>query len=272
LTSSGGNGILKGAFLLDLHLSKPYFKEEKKNQMPRVAKSFYGFSRRGFTLIELLIVIAIILILIAIALPNFLEAQVRARVTNAKGALRAIDTAFNSHLLDWGCVPADFNDDQELMIRCRARVVINGPCSLFPDRQFGTDGGLTFENVARGTFYANNMHCPLTTPIAYLPGDTTIDIFSDGTVPIGYDSRAGNGKIIYGAFWSAGPDRIAGDWYRGCTNCRDYNGDGCVEALPYAPTNGTKSRGELWGVVGDWNHGFGGCESAKFEYGLQRTY
>ncbi|MBK7496274.1 MAG: prepilin-type N-terminal cleavage/methylation domain-containing protein [Candidatus Omnitrophica bacterium] len=34
---------------------------------------------RGFTLIELLIVIAIILILIGIALPNFLEAQVRAR-------------------------------------------------------------------------------------------------------------------------------------------------------------------------------------------------
>ena len=32
---------------------------------------------RGFTLIELLIVIAIILILISIALPNFLEAQVR---------------------------------------------------------------------------------------------------------------------------------------------------------------------------------------------------
>ncbi|MBW7937580.1 MAG: prepilin-type N-terminal cleavage/methylation domain-containing protein, partial [Candidatus Omnitrophica bacterium] len=36
--------------------------------------------KAGFTLIELLIVIAIILILISIALPNFLEAQMRAKV------------------------------------------------------------------------------------------------------------------------------------------------------------------------------------------------
>ena len=49
--------------------------------------------KRGFTLIELLIVIAIILILIAIALPNFLEAQIRARVTKANGELRSIATA-----------------------------------------------------------------------------------------------------------------------------------------------------------------------------------
>ncbi|MCA9442211.1 MAG: prepilin-type N-terminal cleavage/methylation domain-containing protein, partial [Candidatus Omnitrophica bacterium] len=49
--------------------------------------------KSGFTLIELLIVIAIILILIAIALPNFLEAQIRARVTKANGELRSIATA-----------------------------------------------------------------------------------------------------------------------------------------------------------------------------------
>lgn len=41
--------------------------------------------RSGFTLIELLIVIAIILILIAIALPNFLDAQARAKVTKTEG-------------------------------------------------------------------------------------------------------------------------------------------------------------------------------------------
>lgn len=48
---------------------------------------------KGFTLIELLIVIAIILILIAIALPNFLEAQIRARVTKANGEMRSLATA-----------------------------------------------------------------------------------------------------------------------------------------------------------------------------------
>ncbi|KXK35716.1 MAG: Type II secretion system protein G precursor [Candidatus Hinthialibacteria bacterium OLB16] len=49
--------------------------------------------KRAFTLIELLIVIAIILILISIALPNFMEAQIRAKVTKVKGEFRSIETA-----------------------------------------------------------------------------------------------------------------------------------------------------------------------------------
>src|SRR3989304_5226232 len=57
--------------------------------------------RNGFTLIELLIVIAIILILIAIALPNFLEAQVRAKVANARGELKTLVTATEAYLIDW---------------------------------------------------------------------------------------------------------------------------------------------------------------------------
>ncbi len=57
-------------------------------------------SRHGFTLIELLIVIAIILILISIALPNFLEAQIRARVVNSQAELRSLETAFVSYNLD----------------------------------------------------------------------------------------------------------------------------------------------------------------------------
>ena len=61
----------------------------------------------GFTLIELLIVIAIILILIAIALPNFLEAQIRARVTNAQAEMRGIEPAMVSYLQDWKRYPAD---------------------------------------------------------------------------------------------------------------------------------------------------------------------
>lgn len=61
------------------------------------AKRWRPGKSSGFTLIELLIVIAIILILIAIALPNFLEAQERARVTRAKGNLRSMETAVMSY-------------------------------------------------------------------------------------------------------------------------------------------------------------------------------
>ncbi|MCE7908051.1 MAG: prepilin-type N-terminal cleavage/methylation domain-containing protein [Candidatus Omnitrophica bacterium] len=63
--------------------------------------------KSGFTLIELLIVIAIILILIAIALPNFLEAQIRAKVTNAMAEMRSIEPAIASYLQDWKRYPRD---------------------------------------------------------------------------------------------------------------------------------------------------------------------
>lgn len=54
-------------------------------------------SKTGFTLIELLIVIAIILILISIALPNFLEAKVRAHVTKIKGEMHSLQIALESY-------------------------------------------------------------------------------------------------------------------------------------------------------------------------------
>ena len=48
---------------------------------------------RGFTLIELLIVVAIIAILAVIAVPNFLEAQTRAKVSSTKSDQRAMAVA-----------------------------------------------------------------------------------------------------------------------------------------------------------------------------------
>ncbi len=61
--------------------------------------------RKGFTLIELLIVVAIIAILAAIAIPNFLAAQIRAKVSRAKNDLRTIATALESYQVDNNMYP-----------------------------------------------------------------------------------------------------------------------------------------------------------------------
>ena len=66
----------------------------------------------GFTLIELLIVVAIIAILALIAVPNFLEAQTRAKVSRVKADMRTQTTALEAYGVEWNgyIVRRDFDN------------------------------------------------------------------------------------------------------------------------------------------------------------------
>ena len=196
-------------------------------------------SRSAFTLVELLIVVAIVLILLAVTAPSFMDAKIRSNVSTARVRMEAMKQAMLDHLVDKGSLHPDFNDPLGFSRPLRL------PCDTSGDSNFATDGGLTFTDPGfRRTFYANDIHCPLTTPIKYIDPSQTIDPFSDGTVPFGYDSRYVSNGIVYGAYFSAGPDLNAGDWLRGCDTYMG-RGIGCA----YNPTNGTTSKGEFWGVI-----------------------
>ena len=88
--------------------------------------------KRSFTLIELLIVVAIIGILAAIAVPNFLNAQLRAKVANAQADMKALSSALEMYRMDNNHYP------------------------------YWVDSSGTLVNPLPRRFY------PLTTPIAYI--------------------------------------------------------------------------------------------------------
>lgn len=63
--------------------------------------------RRGYSLLELFIVVGMIATLAYIAIPNFLNAQVRSKVTRAQSELNILSLGLESYYLDYGIYPSD---------------------------------------------------------------------------------------------------------------------------------------------------------------------
>jgi type II secretion system protein G len=172
---------------------------------------------RGFTLIELLIVVAIIAILAAIAVPNFLEAQTRSKVSREKSDLRTLATAWEAYRVDNTRYPLDWD---------------------------GGDGGTNPYPGEWGTYIS------VTTPIAYITS-VPKDVFQVGDVvdaKIGqlfeYWGAKDNANIEswqrIGAIWlisGFGPDRDSDALYEA--------GDLNLATLSYDPSNGTRSDGDV---------------------------
>jgi type II secretory pathway pseudopilin PulG len=166
-----------------------------------------------------LIVIAIILILIAIALPNFLEAQIRARVTKAKGELRSLGIAMESYFLDWKYYPAEHERDE---VNRNQR----GLSWLTSPNQYITA-------LPEDPFAAFSSDSEVTTSVTYETGG-----LEDGNFPCPM-------CMLTWVMMSNGPD--ATQWI----NAAEPTYDNGRDLRNYSPTNGTKSRGSIYKWGGD---------------------
>jgi len=200
--------------------------------------------RKAFTLIELLIVVAIIAILAAIAVPNFLEAQTRSKVSRGKADMRSIATAVEAYKVDHNKYPMDYQF-----------------------YQLGGGGGT-------GNQFAYACLGRLTTPVAFM---TTLPynvfVWEEGPFDgdprwYGYKSELSWRTFVYDvaltthASWldvaeltkmwvlvSVGPDQQGngGEWYMFGEKVLNLgqpflgSGYGCL----YDPTNGTVSAGDI---------------------------
>jgi prepilin-type N-terminal cleavage/methylation domain-containing protein len=63
-------------------------------------------NQKGFSLIELLIVVAIILIIAAIAIPNLLRSKMAANEASAVGSIRTLNTAAVTYSITYGGYPS----------------------------------------------------------------------------------------------------------------------------------------------------------------------
>ena len=215
---------------------------------------------RGFTLIELLIVVAIIAILAAIAVPNFLEAQTRSKVSRVKSDHRSLATAIETYYIDNNTYPAS---------------TVTGSLTL--------DAGLysAVPGTVGSTFRARNVSrlLTITTPIAYVTSNFP-DPFAD-TRGIGFRYWTDQRGWVLGSFgpnvderdggemlWNLANPRAkggAGKWVNNTfaglpTTESGYNGSVAQPSITllaggaangsftYDPSNGTISDGDTWRV------------------------
>lgn len=194
----------------------------------------------GFTLIELLIVVAIIAILAAIAVPNFLEAQTRAKVSRAKADMKAMVTATETYRLDY-----------------TNYMVSSNPSNIYGPSQWGISNEEDYDLILG---YANVHYDALfrlTSPVSYMSS-------LPASGPFGSYSSFDPTKKHKG-YWWRGPSVFKGirtvknAAYDRSWDESAYSFDAAGPSkklysngkyLVYDPTNGTMSYGGIWFIQG----------------------
>ncbi|MEI7635075.1 MAG: prepilin-type N-terminal cleavage/methylation domain-containing protein [bacterium] len=219
--------------------------------------------KKGFTLIELLIVVAIIAILAAIAVPNFLEAQVRSKVSRARTDMRSVSIGLESYYVDNNQYPASARTGRLISS------IGNVNSYILP---LNTQLAAIPSFAAQNTATTGNKMGTLTTPVSYMSSYAPDPFMDTKAATFAYFADLSGGYIM----WSPGPDADQASYTQlgaptgtpkvedtslkvytnsvaqpGTTLLSGYN-QGYTPAssggYTYDPTNGTVSAGDVWRV------------------------
>ncbi len=196
---------------------------------------------KGFTLIELLIVVAIIAILAAIAVPNFLEAQTRAKASRTSADMRSIAAAIESYHIDNNAYPPGY--------KTAARYGL--PTLTTP---------IAFISSARVFDPFKEPGMPVSKRLlTYELVNDSGKLIEAGGGPYSVDPAAPGGDNPKGVAWwlaSRGPDKTFGFKHKNPEydiRQRFFESDINPAAfldIVYDPTNGTNSLGNLYRAGG----------------------
>ncbi len=210
---------------------------------------------KAFTLIELLIVVAIIAILAAIAVPNFLEAQTRAKVSRARADMRSLTTALETYVID-----------HNMYLYCN-----------LPANGLRVEGRrnsrMTFEHLTTPIAYLSGIHAftdpfppkamwnnAWTAQVAFQPGDIAVSKiywYTARNNTAGANARwdeverkgiSGEPKPVWYLIESSGPDLMRHHMGQALNEIGPK--DPLLGAAIYNATNGTVSRGSIWRAGG----------------------
>ncbi len=175
------------------------------------------FKKQGFTLIELLIVVAIIGILAAIAVPNFLNAQIRAKVSRTVSDMKTLETTLEMYRVDAGNYPP-YRGQHPNILRW---IILTTPISYI-------------SSIPKDPFFVSTSQDASNWGSAY------------DVVLVNAAQDNFNWDCLWGAWYRInawGPDAL-NDW-GGCRSARGY---GCANGTPnflYQSSNGLVSKGDI---------------------------